>query len=112
VATGTLRKSHRGRSEHGKCSSSSAALAMARAGLRQIQKSPSAGKNSMCANLDITERLLVAGKLLGKCLAGYRDNDLRSAGSSAADLAELIFDAVDEIDRLRSLQAAVPIEPV
>lgn len=52
-------------------------------------------------SLDISERLLVAGKHLGKCLAGYRDDDLRSAARGAADLAELIFDAVDEIDRLR-----------
>lgn len=51
--------------------------------------------------MDISERLLVAGKHLGKCLAGYRDDDLKSAARSAADLAELIFDAVDEIDRLR-----------
>lgn len=51
--------------------------------------------------MDISERLLVAGKHLGKCLAGYRDDDLKSAARSAVDLAELIFDAVDEIDRLR-----------
>ena len=56
---------------------------------------------SYAAQLDVTERLLVAGKLLGKCLAGYRDDDLRSAARSAVDLAELMFDAVDEIDRLR-----------
>ena len=51
--------------------------------------------------MDVSERLLIAGKHLGKCLAGYRDGDLRSAARSATDLAELIFDAVDEIDRLR-----------
>ena len=51
--------------------------------------------------MDVSERLLIAGKHLGKCLAGYRDDDLRSAARGAADLAELIFDAVDEIDRLR-----------
>lgn len=51
--------------------------------------------------MDVTERLLIAGKHLGLCLAGYRDNNLKSAARSAVDLAELIFDAVDEIDRLR-----------
>jgi hypothetical protein len=60
--------------------------------------------------MDITERLLVAGKLLGKCLAGYRDDDLRSSGAAAADLAELIFDAVDEIDRLRVELSGQPRE--
>jgi len=58
-------------------------------------------------SLDISERLLVAGKHLGKCLAGYRDADLRSAARGAADLAELIFDAVDEIDRLRVENASL-----
>jgi hypothetical protein len=55
--------------------------------------------------MDISERLLIAGKHLGKCLAGYRDDDVRSAARSAADLAELIFDATDEIDRLRAENA-------
>jgi hypothetical protein len=58
-------------------------------------------------SLDISERLLVAGKHLGKCLAGYRDDDLRSAASGAADLAALIFDAADEIDRLRVENASL-----
>jgi hypothetical protein len=53
--------------------------------------------------MDIGERLLVAGKHLGKCLAGYRDNDLRSAARSAVDLGNLMLDAADEIDRLRAL---------
>ncbi len=52
--------------------------------------------------MDIREGLLVAGKHLGKCLAGYRDDDIRSAARSAVDLAEVIFDAADEIDRLRA----------
>jgi len=52
--------------------------------------------------MDISERLLVAGKHLGKCLSGYRDDDLRSAARGATDLAALILDAADEIDRLRS----------
>ena len=51
--------------------------------------------------MDISERLLIAGKLLGKCLAGYRDDDLRSAARGAVDLGQLMLDAVDEIDRLK-----------
>lgn len=51
--------------------------------------------------MDIREELLVAGKHLGKCLAGYRDNDLKSAARSAVDLGKIMFDAADEIDRLR-----------
>ena len=53
--------------------------------------------------MHISERLLVAGKLLGKTLAGYRDDDLRSAARGAVDLGQLMFDAVDEIERLRAL---------
>ena len=52
--------------------------------------------------MDISEKLLVAGKHLGKCLAGYRDDDLKSAARAAVDLEELILDAADEIDRLRA----------
>jgi hypothetical protein len=51
--------------------------------------------------MDIKEELLVAGRHLGKCLAGYRDDDLRSAARAAADLGQLMLDAADEIDRLR-----------
>ena len=51
--------------------------------------------------MDISERLLVAEKHLGKCLAGYRDDDLRSSARAAVDLGQLMLDAVDEIDRLR-----------
>lgn len=57
--------------------------------------------------MDISERLLVAGKHLGKCLAGYRDNDLRSSARAAVDLGQLMLDAVDEIDRLRSEVASL-----
>lgn len=60
---------------------------------------------------DLTERLLIAGKHLGKCLAGYRDDDLRAAARSAVDLAELMFDAVDEIDRLRVELAQAKQQP-
>lgn len=56
--------------------------------------------------LDVAERLLIAGKLLGKCLAGYRDDDLKSSARAAVDLGQLMFDAVDEIDRLRVELAA------
>jgi hypothetical protein len=52
--------------------------------------------------MDISERLLVAGKHLGKCLAGYRDDDLRAAARGAVDLGELMLDAADEIERLRA----------
>jgi hypothetical protein len=55
--------------------------------------------------MDISERLLVAGKHLGKCLAGYRDDDLRAAARGAVDLAALMLDAADEIERLRAALA-------
>jgi hypothetical protein len=51
--------------------------------------------------MDIKEELLVAGRHLGKCLAGYRDDDLRTAARAAVDLGQLMLDAADEIDRLR-----------
>ena len=51
--------------------------------------------------MHVSEKLLVAGKHLGKCLAGYRDNDLKAAARAAVDLEELILEAADEIDRLR-----------
>ena len=57
--------------------------------------------------MDISERLLIAGKHLGKCLSGYRDDDLRSSARAAADLGQLMFDAADEIDRLRAELSAV-----
>lgn len=53
-------------------------------------------------SMDVKEQLLVAGKQLGKCLAGYRDNDLQASARAAVDLGKLMLDAADEIDRLRS----------
>jgi hypothetical protein len=57
--------------------------------------------------MDIREELLVAGKHLGKCLAGYRDNDLKSSARAAVDLGGLMLNAADEIDRLRSEAASL-----
>lgn len=58
-------------------------------------------------SMDIGENLLIAGKQLGKCLAGYRDDDPRSSARAAIDLGNMIMDAVDEIDRLRVENAAL-----
>lgn len=52
--------------------------------------------------MDVSERLLVAGKHLGKCLAGYRDDDLRSSARAAVDLGQIMLDAADEIERMRA----------
>lgn len=57
--------------------------------------------------MDISERLLVAGKHLGKCISGYRDDDLKSSARAAVDLGQLMLDAADEIDRLRSELASL-----
>ena len=66
--------------------------------LQQTARRPLEGSIAV----DISERLLVAGKHLGKCLAGYRDDDMRSAARAAVDLGKVMLDAADEIDRLRS----------
>lgn len=57
--------------------------------------------------MDVKEELLVAGKHLGKCLAGYRDDDMRSSARAAVDLGRVMMDAADEIERLRSEVAAL-----
>jgi hypothetical protein len=52
--------------------------------------------------MNISERLLVIGKHLGKALAGYRDDDLKAAARGAVDLRALMLDAADEIERLQA----------
>ena len=50
---------------------------------------------------DIQTRLRKAGSHLGDAIAGYRDDDLMRSAKGLTEMATLVLDADDEIERLR-----------